>query len=246
MTSTQFTTTPSTPTAGPDSTTVGADPTNGYDFYREIHKGIRYAMFHTTMSAGRVDVGDPDAVEAILAAATDLFELLHLHHRHEDEFVQPLIDTHAPELAMLVAAQHIDVDDGIAHAARLCHDLATVAQPGRGHAAHRLYLDLTRLTGSYLAHQLVEETEVMPALRAAVPTEELLALDMQLRASVPPPVMADAMAFMLPAMNTEERVDMLGGMSMAPPPVFAVLRRAATKALTADEWAVVAARLGLS
>ena len=68
---------------------------------------------------------------------------------------------------------------------------------------------------------------------------------MELRASVPPPVMADVMAFMLPAMNTEERVDMLGGMSMAPPPVFAVLRRAAKKALSADEWAVVTTRLGL-
>ena len=65
----------------------------------------------------------------------------------------------------------------------------------------------------------------MPALRAAVPTDELFALDMALRASVPPPVMADVMRFMLPAMNVDERADMVGGMSMAPPEVFAVLPR---------------------
>jgi len=226
-------------------TTEPADALDGYDFYREIHKGIRYALFHVTMQTGRVDVADADQVEGVLAAVTDLFDLLHLHHHHEDDFVQPLIEAHAPDLAMLVAAQHVDVDDGIAHLAHLGRNLGTVASCGRAGAAHRLYVDLTRLTSSYLTHQLVEETEVMPMLRAAVPTEELFALDMELRASVPPPVMADVMTFMLPAMNIDERVDMLAGMSMAPPPVFAVFRRAAQAALSVDEWAAVASRIGL-
>ncbi|HEX3087282.1 MAG TPA: hypothetical protein VHQ23_01410 [Ilumatobacteraceae bacterium] len=219
--------------------------TDGYDFYREIHKGIRYAMHHATIETGRLDVADNDQIEAVLSGITDLFDLLHLHHHHEDVFVQPLIEAHAPDLAMIIAAQHTDVDDGIDHLGRLCQNLASVGRAGRQHAAHRLYLDLTRLAGAYLTHQLVEETEVMPRLRAFVPTEKLLQLDMELRASVPPPVMADVMAFMLPAMNIEERVDMLTGMSMAPPQVFAVLRRAARNALPAADWNVIADRLGL-
>jgi hypothetical protein len=227
------------------STLVDVGTTGGYDFYREIHKGIRYAMHHATIETGRLDVTNADNIESVLAGVTDLFDLLHLHHHHEDVFVQPLIEAHAPELAMLITAQHVDVDDGIAHLAQVGQHLASVAQPGRSTAAHSLYLDLTRLTSAYLAHQLVEETEVMPRLRAAVPTEELLRLDMELRASVPPPVMADVMAFMLPAMNVEERVDMLTGMSMAPPQVFAVLRRAAKNALPTADWTVVADRLGL-
>ncbi|MEY2446113.1 MAG: hypothetical protein QOE00_2693, partial [Ilumatobacteraceae bacterium] len=242
MTSTLFN------TAQPSQSTttfVDADTTDGYDFYREIHKGIRYAMHHATIETGRLDVTDADQVEAVLAGITDLFDLLHLHHHHEDVFVQPLIEAHAPDLAMIVTAQHIDVDDGINHLVRLGQNLASVAQSGRTNAAHRLYLDLTRLTSAYLTHQLVEETEVMPRLRAAVPTEKLLQLDMELRASVPPPVMADVMAFMLPAMNVEERVDMLTGMSMAPPQVFAVLRRAAKNALPTADWTVIADRLGL-
>lgn len=224
---------------------VDAGTAGGYDFYREIHKGIRYAMHHVTIETGRLDVANADQVESVLAGVTDLFDLLHLHHHHEDVFVQPLIEAHAAELAMVVTAQHVDVDEGLAHLAQLGQHLATVAQPGRSNAAHRLYLDLTRLTSAYLAHQLVEETEVMPRLRAAVPTEELLRLDMELRASVPPPVMADVMAFMLPAMNVEERIDMLTGLSMAPPAVFTVLRRAAKDALPAADWTVVADRVGL-
>lgn len=245
MTSTLFTSAESAPSQSTSIAFVDANATDGYDFYREIHKGIRYAMHQVTIETGRVNVADADHVESVLAGVTDLFDLLHLHHHHEDVFVQPLIEAHAPDLAMIVNAQHVDIEDGITHLGRLCQNLASVAQSGRAHAAHRLYLDLTRLTAAYLPHQLVEETEVMPRLRAAVPNEKLLQLDMELRASVPPPVMADVMAFMLPAMNVEERVDMLSGMSMAPPQVFAVLRRAAKNALPSADWAVIADRIGL-
>src|SRR3954468_8231330 len=130
MTSTLFTNTPNT-TITTEAAFVGTDLTPGYDFYREIHKGIRYAMHHTTIEAGRLDVSDNDRVEGVLAGITDLFDLLHLHHHHEDVFVQPLIEAHAPDLAMVVTAQHIDVDDGIEHIGRLCRHLASVAQPGR-------------------------------------------------------------------------------------------------------------------
>jgi hypothetical protein len=221
------------------------DPTDGYDFYREIHKGIRYALFHTTMAVGRLDVADADEVDRVLHAHRDLHELLHLHHHHEDEFIQPLVVAHAGELAAVVDAQHGDVEDGLAQLVRLGDRLATVPASGRARAAHHLYLDLTRLTSAYLSHQLVEETEVMPALRAAVPADDLLALDLALRASVPPPVMADIVTFMLPAMNIAERVDMVGGMAMAPPEVFAIFRAAARSALSADDWAQLAGRLGL-
>jgi hypothetical protein len=221
------------------------DPTDGYDFYREIHKGIRYAMFHTTMAVGRLDVADTDEVDRVLQAHRDLHDLLHLHHHHEDEFIQPLVVAHAPDLADVVEVQHGDVDDGLAQLARLGDRLASGAAPGRARTAHHLYLDLTRLTSAYLSHQLVEETEVMPALRAAVPTDELFALDMALRASVPPPVMADVVQFMLPAMNIDERADMVGGMSMAPPEVFAVFSAAAQSALSPADWAQLAGRLGL-
>lgn len=224
---------------------LGVDPTDGYDFYREIHKGIRFALFHTVLQAGRLDVSDTNQVAQLVAAHRRLLELLHLHHHHEDTFVQPLVDACAPALATLVDQQHGDVEEAMAHLERLAERLATATASDRPQAAHRLYLTLTELTSMYLNHQLVEEMVVMPALRAAVPTEELLALDMALRSSIAPPVMATTMAVMLPAMNVDERVDMLGGMSMAPPDVFAIFRGAAEAALTPTEWSQVAGRLGL-
>jgi hypothetical protein len=218
----------------------------GYDFYREIHKGIRHALFTTTLRAGSLDVSDVDEVEGLLDVHRDLLHLLHVHHEHEDVFVGPLLVAHASGLAEEVAAQHGDIEAGIANQEVLARRLATVAAPGRSAATLRLYLDLSRLTGEYLAHQLLEETVVMPALRAAVPTEELLALDMQIRSTMPPEEMVRAMEHVLPAMNVEERVDMLGGMAMAPPEVFAIFRDAAQAILPADQFAQVARRIGIA
>ena len=80
-----------------------------------------------------------------------------------------------------------------------------------------------------------------------MPTEELLQLDMELRASVPPPVMADVMAFMLPAMNVEERVDMLGRhVDGTAAGVRRVASRCARTRCPPTDWAVVADRLGLN
>lgn len=217
-----------------------------YDFYREIHKGIRHALFHTTLTAGSLDVADGDQVDALLDAHANLLHLLHTHHEHEDRFVQPLLDQHAPELALAVVVQHADVEAGMARLDLLAHRLGTIARPGRPGAALNLYLALSRVTSEYLAHQLVEETQVMPALRAVVPTEELLALDMQIRSSIPPDEMVKALAHLLPAMNVDERVDMLGGMAMAPPEVFAIIRDAAQVILPAGQWAEVARRIGVA
>lgn len=117
------------------------------------------------------------------------------------------------------------------HAAPGGRRLGTVGRPGRAGAALNLYLDLSRLASVYLAHQLVEETEVMPALRAAVPADELVAVDMAIRGSLPPEEMAEVMTHMLPAMDIEERAEMLGGMAMAPPEIFSILRATARAVL---------------
>jgi hypothetical protein len=55
------------------------------------------------------------------------------------------------------------------------------------------------------------------------------------------------MGVMLPAMNPDERTAMLGGMQAGMPPgVFGVFRGAAESILGADDWAVVAARIGVA
>lgn len=230
------------PTTGNGADLVDVD---ACDLYRQIHKGIRLALFHTTLRAGSLDVGDAEAVDGFLQAQDSLLGLLHGHHDKEDTFVQPLVEAHAPTLAEAVAAQHGQVEGALAGLEERGWRLAAAGRPARSGVAHNLYLDLGRLTSIYLAHQLVEETEVMPALRAVMPTDELLAVDLAIRATIPPAEMAEAMTWMLPAMDVEERTEMLGGMASAPPEVFALFTAAAEAALSADDWAQLARRVGL-
>ncbi len=171
MTSVQ--TTPSIPS--PTSGTGDESRETGlpHDFYRLMHKGIRYALFHTTMQTGSTDVGDDEEVDDVLARCTDLIGILHLHHHHEDSFIRPLLESVAPELSSLVEAQHVVVDEGLEKLTALGRRLAGASALARDNVAHRLYLDLTRFTAVYLDHQLYEETVVMPALCAAVLDDDL-------------------------------------------------------------------------
>jgi len=110
-----------------------------------------------------------------------------------------LLDVHAPALAAAVEAQHDAIESGLTELSRLGQQLTTVSHPGRDTVAHRLYLHLSRFTGEYLDHQLLEELQVMPTLCAAVPTSELESLHAALRQSVAPRVMADVMAVVMVA-----------------------------------------------
>jgi hypothetical protein len=216
-----------------------------HDFYRLIHKGIRYTMFHTAMQAGSADVGDDEQVSEVLARCTDLVGILKLHHHHEDLFVKPLLESVAPDLSSLVEAQHVVVDEGIEQLTALGRRLAGASALARSNVAHRLYLDLTRFTAVYLDHQLYEETVVMPALCAAVPVDDLETVHTTQLRLMPLDVLLDGARVMLPAINIGERADMLAGLSSAPADVFAAVRRAAASVLTPAQFAQVADRIGM-
>ena len=110
----------------------------------------------------------------------------------------------------------------------------------------QLYLELASFTGAYLQHQDLEERVVNPALEAAIGAEALLAIDAALVASIPPQEMADTLAVMLPAMNVEDRVELLAGIRAdAPAEVFAGVWGLAGSVLTPADVAAVAARLGI-
>ena len=65
-------------------------------------------------------------------------------------------------------------------------------------------------------------------------------------ASIPPHEMADALAVMLPAMNVDDRSELLGGIQAgAPAEVFAGIWGLAGSVLTPADLAAVAARLDI-
>lgn len=218
-----------------------------FDLYREVHKGLRRALFDLTVHVGAADCADVDQRTAVVHRTRNLVANLHHHHTHEDLFIQPAIVAVDPALAAIVDDGHIETEDGIA---AIEADVDRLERSVGGEAVAvglDLYRRLALFTAQYLAHMALEEGGVMDALRTAMSDDELLALEMELRASVAPPTMCGFITIMLPAMTPAERVAMLGGMHAgAPAEIFEQFRAAAEAALGADDYRTLAAGIGIA
>jgi hypothetical protein len=216
------------------------------DLYRDIHKAIRVELFAITSQAGRLDPADHADCEALASHFDDVVWLLESHAAHEDAEIGPVLELHLPDLAERIEVDHRRIDGRLDR----IHDLvvtAVEASGARRDSTHRLYLELASFTSDYLEHQDVEERVVMPALEDAVGVEATVAIHHAIVSSIPPDQMARSLALMLPAMNVDDRTELLGGMQAgAPAEVFAGVWSLAGSVLAAADHRALGHRLGIS
>lgn len=201
--------------------TPDVDPQLGLaavDLYRDIHKGIRAELFAITGTAGSLDPDDRGDCVALAAHVEQMAGVLAMHAHHEDQFVDPLLTEHLPELAERVNRDHDELEARFQGAVDLAYGLTGAPAGEAQRIAHVLYLELSGFTSRYLAHQLLEETEIMPTLDRVLGAPGCGAVHGAIVGSIPPDEMARSLAFMLPAMNAYDRIEMLGGIRMAAPP----------------------------
>jgi hypothetical protein len=231
----------------PLSPELTVDPTSAlpFDAYRDIHKGLRAELFAVVGAAGNVDPGDPAGRAALSAHVGDVVDLLVDHAHHEDTHILPVLESNNPTLFERISGDHADLDGRVARIAERAAAL-THAVPGEQRArVHNLYLDLASFTGAYLAHQEFEERIAMPALLNAIGVEGAVGVHVAIVSSIPPPVMAKALAVMIPAMNLDDRAEMLGGMQQtAPSDAFDAVWSLTQSVLTVGDFRALAARLG--
>jgi hypothetical protein len=217
------------------------------DIYRDIHKGIRNELFGVTLGAGQVDPGDREAVAGVAERWSNLVHLLISHAEHEDNFLQPVIAVHAPSMADVIAVAHPELEAKMAALEVLADRATAAAASERRLFVHRMYLGFASFTADYIQHQEFEETQVMPLLASEIGPEELQAIDNAIVASIPPEEMGRAASLMLPAMNVEDRVELLGGAQAgAPPEVFAGMLGLTRSVISPSDFAQVTARLGVA
>lgn len=217
------------------------------DLYRDIHKGIRAELFALTATAGRIDPDDRADRAALAAHIEATADVLAMHADHEDGHIDPLLREHLPRLAERVHTDHAELEARFAAITDLGHGLTGAAGTETRRIAHVLHLELSGFTSRYLAHQLVEETQIMPALDALLGAPGCGALHGAIVGSIPPDELARALAFMLPAMNVHDRIEMLGGIRMAAPPeAFDGVVGLARSVLEPRDFNPLAAALGLA
>lgn len=215
------------------------------DLYRDIHKGIRRELFAVTSEAGWVDPADDAARTALAEHVAAMCTLLVAHAEHEDRHIEPVLAREHPDLAATIAEQHRVIDATLVDLQAAALDAAAPSADQRARV-HHLYLDLARFTATYLEHEEVEERVVMPALETAIGADAVRAIEQAIVGSIPPDEMARSLAVMLPAMNVEDRTELLGGIqSGAPAEVFAGIWALTRSVLSASDVAALARRLGV-
>ena len=217
-----------------------------FDLYRDIHKGIRAELFATTLEAGRLDPADRAARIAVAERVAGLVELLVTHAEHEDGAIQPELERHLPDLAERVEADHLHLETRLLRLDGWARDAADAGPGAQRERSHGLYVELASFTSAYLDHQDVEERVIMPALEATIGVDAVIGVHQAIIGAIPPAQMATSLAVMLPAMNVDDRTELLGGMQAgAPPEVFSGVWALTTDVLEARDVAPLAARLGL-
>ncbi len=216
------------------------------DLYRDIHKAIRVELFSVTTEAGRLDPAQGIARAALAGHVHDVVELLVSHAEHEDGAIQPALEANLPDLAERVERDHLTLEARLHDLGAMATEAASLEVVDPGGKVHRLYLALAAFTGQYLEHQDVEERVIMPALEAAIGVEAVVATHQAILAAIPPEEMGRSLALMIPAMNIDDRVELLGGMQAgAPAEVFQGVWGLTGSVLDPADLAALATRLGI-
>jgi hypothetical protein len=192
-----------------------------FDLYSLVHKGIRHLMQGTLLRLGQMDLSDPAEVAATLQGLEEMLLFLDTHVSNE-EVVHVAVDQRDP--GHLVGVLRGDHDDHLraieamrTDAAGLARSFEESAAARRARARH-LYLAVSRFVAENLLHMAVEETEMNALLWRLFDDGELVGLWGKIVAKETPEQLVRGVRWIIPAVSSEERAQLLAGarMTMAP------------------------------
>jgi iron-sulfur cluster repair protein YtfE (RIC family) len=152
------------------------------DLFTLPHKALRAWVGATATALGGLDITNPYAHAPVVAQLRVLLTDLGQHGQHEDDFIVPVLDRHAPDLAPSLRGEHRDLESAIATLGSIVDEFE--ASPS-SKVQLGLYRALRNFEGRNIAHLDFEETVIMPALWQALTADELLTVFQAFKAAHP-------------------------------------------------------------
>lgn len=215
-----------------------------YSIYRPIHKAMRHLLFSTSHKVGLADFNDDADVEEVLEAVDRMISLLREHRENEDRFIHPPAEARIPGITGRYVEDHdedITLSDEVQGISRQILVASGTDRVGLGFELHE---KLNAYIGIYLGHLYREETELQQALWDNFTDEELLGIEREIIAGVPPPMMADFLKEFCSTYSAGEITHVLKNIKAhAPPEVVAFALRTAEQNLPPRSWEKVKAVL---
>lgn len=211
-----------------------------YNVFNQIHKGLRYIMYDTSLKLQQADFTTVNSGDTI-AQLELLLDIFDEHAHHEDTYVLPHIQQHAPHLVESFEKDHVTDH-------KLSADLrehitewknATDAA-GKMTAGNHIFYAFNDFIAFNLYHMNREEHELLHTLWKHYTDAEIMAMQQQIIQSIPPQTMMTEATWMMRALNNAEITAWMGGVrATAPAPMYDGLQHIAISELPAERWNII-------
>lgn len=210
-----------------------------YDFYRPIHKGIRFGSAGFLARLGAADWAAETRWRPLLADLGAFLILAREHLEHEDVEIIPSLHACAPALARSLDEDHEHHADTFADLERLIRAVeAAVNDADRAAAGQLLYLRFAEYFADDIVHMQREELEAMPVFQAHFSDGDLEAMETRIIQSIPFEKLLAYFRLMIPAATPADRAKFLRYVQNgAPNEVFeTILTQSVKPSLSPEDW----------
>jgi hypothetical protein len=221
---------------------------NQIDLYMGIHKGQRSRFFKISLQAGTIDYGDQKSLDTFHDELTSFREHMRLHAALEEKCIHPLLSNRVPGGARKLEEDHRYMNQQFEDL--VTHFDGIRAKPAdferRRELALEFYRAWNRFVSFYFKHINEEEENAQPTLWKLCTNEELANTFRTILASQKPDELKYNLEIMLPAMNLDERAEIINAArASAPPEMFQAVLKLAQQALSPDEWTALKSKIGI-
>ena len=219
------------------------------DLYAGIHKGQRRRFFNIGFQVGTLDCTDQKSLDKLYDELNSFREHMRLHAHLEEKFIHTMLSQRVPG-----GARQLEEDHRVMH--QKFDDLITHfdgirAKPADFEKRRELTLEFYRAWNRFIAFYFMhinrEEEKVMPTLWKLCTNEELADTFKMIMANQKQEEVVENLEMMLPAMNLQERAEMLGaGRAMMPPEAYQGFLKLAQRILEPNDWTNLKTKLGVT
>ncbi|MGB4842846.1 MAG: hemerythrin domain-containing protein [Ferruginibacter sp.] len=196
-----------------------------YNIFNLIHKSLRTMLYDTALTLQQTDFTNPEETSATLQKMNAVIEAFEQHGFHEDETLMPVIEKFKPVTIASFEKDHVDdrrMGNDLRHLQNI-YEHSTSAE-------ERIFTGsaITKSFGAYmifnLQHMQREEIELNELLWENYTDEQILKVNEQIIAGIPPEEIAITTKWFLQSINSCEAKEFLIGLKMgAPEQVFTAL-----------------------
>lgn len=212
-----------------------------YNIFFPVHKGLRAALYQTSLGLQRTSFADAEESAAAVQKVKTVVAMFESHAAKEDGFVLPAIAAYEPSVVAAFESEH-EEDHRLGQSLEnwlIALDYAVDAK-ARQTIGDALTAAFVQFSVFNLKHMAKEEDVINKILWRYYSDEELHAITQKIIGSIPPPEMMGFSRWMVRGMSNAEIAGWLKGIkASAPAPVCGAMLALAEEELPAKRWAAV-------